>query len=186
MKKIEYIYDLIDKSNVTLIGYSFGVERIKDELISKIPCYKLGEISSSFSIKSYLRDFKLEKILNNEYFNFKYLVFDINDIRTDVDIMSRIKTIKGIINSIREDMYKVKVPYKLIISCPVFKSIADLNTFTGGTSPLYLADFAFVIQDPKLLSSYNIKVIKNRHDIERDILVSIDDIKQYNYLVNQD
>lgn len=108
MKDISYIYEMIEKSDITLIGYTYKVEKIKDEFISKLPCIKLGEINSSFSIKSFLRDVKINQLLDNfEYF--KYLVIDINDIRIsengDVS-MERTKIIKNIIETIRQDMYK--------------------------------------------------------------------------------
>lgn len=207
MRQIDYIYDLIDKSDITLIGYTFKVERIKDELISKLPCFKLGEISSSFSLKAYMRDIKLDQILGEgEYF--KWLVLDIGDITipTDKDMLGRAKIIERVISNIREDMYKLyrelshnslgsdfddpeshieekyETPYKLIVTAPMYKSSSehDINNFTGGSRPMYMSDFAFVIQEPKLFNKSTIKVIKNRHDIEMSN-ISLDGLKEYKY-----
>lgn len=210
MKQIDYIYDLIDKSDVTLIGYTFKVERIKDELISKLPCFKLGEISSSFSFKAYMRDIKLGQILDDVKY-FKYIILDISDIRTPndsnkYDMMGKAKIIESVISTIRDDMYKMynemcnndlgsdfddpdnhidvkyETPYKLIVTTPMYKSSPDhdINNFTGGSRPMYMSDFAFVIQEPKLFGEPVIKVIKNRHGIENSN-ISIDGLKEYKY-----
>jgi len=209
MKQIDYIFDLIEKSDVTLIGYTHRVENIKDEIISKMPCYKLGEISSSFSLKAYMRDIKLNQILEDgEYF--KYIVLDIGDIRivddNKLNPMGRVKLIERIISNIREDMYKLynevcgndlgsdfddpeshveekfETPYKLIVTTPLYRSSVehDIKNFTGGSKPLYMSDFAFVIQEPKLLIKSNIKVIKNRHDVDIDN-ISLEGLKEYKY-----
>lgn len=156
---------MIEKSDITLIGYTFKVEKIKDEFISKLPCIKLGKINSSFSIKSYLRDIKLNQILDGVGY-FKYLVIDVSDIITtgSVDILiEKTKVIKNIIDTIKIDMYKsypksddlgyddpdshtpieFEIPYKLIIASPLYKSILSLdssdliNNFMGG-DPNYI------------------------------------------------
>jgi hypothetical protein len=54
----EYLFELINQSKITLLGYTFKEERIKDEIISKVSHYELPEINSSFSIISYIRDSK--------------------------------------------------------------------------------------------------------------------------------
>lgn len=213
MKDIGYIYEMIEKSDITLIGYTFKVERIKDEFISKLPCIMVGEINSSFSIKAFLRDIKLNQILDDgEYF--KYLVIDISDIITSGDkniSMERTKLIKSIIETIRVDMYKsypkgddlgsdfddpdahatveFETPYKLIITSPLYKSPSGLNNsdlvnnFMGGTRTMYMADFAFTINEPKLFGSPSIKVMKNRHDFD-NIEISFDKLTDYNYICN--
>ena len=62
-KEIEYLFELINNSKISLLGYTFKEERIKDELISKIPHIELQEVSSSFSILSYIRDSKIDTLL---------------------------------------------------------------------------------------------------------------------------
>jgi len=209
MDNINYIFDLIQKSDVTLIGYTYRVENIKDEIISKMPCYRLGEINSSFSFKAYMRDIKINQILDDLAY-FKYIVLDIADVRVSSDDgvlnpLSRVKLIERLISNIRQDKLcneafgnylgsdfddpeshveeKFETPYKLIITTPLYKQPSnehDIKSFTGGSKPLYMADFAFVIKEPKLLTKSNIKVIKNRHDYERDN-ISLDGLKEYKY-----
>ena len=53
MKQIEYFFELIQKSNISLLGYRFKQERLKDEIISKLPHLVVPEINSSFSFKSF-------------------------------------------------------------------------------------------------------------------------------------
>lgn len=56
---------LIERSKITTIGYNFEDERIKDELISNFNCVEIKEIDSSFSFKSFLRNQKLNHILDD-------------------------------------------------------------------------------------------------------------------------
>ena len=108
MKDISYIFDLLKKSDVSLLGYRFKQERIKDEIISKLPHLVVPEIDSSFSFKSFLRDLKLESILENgeSVKRPEYIVLDLNDIRfKSDDLGSRQKQIGNIIQNIRQDLY---------------------------------------------------------------------------------
>ena len=107
MKGIEYFFELIQKSDISLLGYRFKQERLKDEIISKLPHLVVPEIDSSFSFKSFLRDLKLESILENgdTVNNPEYLVLDLNDIRFNSDDLGgRQNQIGNIINKIREDL----------------------------------------------------------------------------------
>jgi trehalose/maltose hydrolase-like predicted phosphorylase len=54
MKSLNDLFDLIKQSDVTLIGYTFQDEKIKDELISNFNYIDVVEIDSSFSFKSLL------------------------------------------------------------------------------------------------------------------------------------
>jgi hypothetical protein len=179
---ISHIYETIDNSNITFIGYTYKVERIKDEFISKLPCVKLGEIDSSFSFKVYMRDSKINQILGDGYY-FKYIVLNIADIRLD-NYIHRSNLIKRIISDIREDMYKLysdekfETAYKLIVTAP---GDFDINNFTGGSGPLYMADFAFVIKVPKLFGEPSIKILKNRNGIDNNE-VSLDNLTNYKYI----
>jgi hypothetical protein len=119
MKNIEYFFELIQKSNVSLLGYRFKQERLKDEIISKLPHLVVPEINSSFSFKSFLRDLKLQSILETgeTVNNPEYLVLDLNDIVfKSGDLGGRQTQIGNILNKIREDMYfGPELPYKLLI-----------------------------------------------------------------------
>ena len=87
MKNIEYFFELIQKSDISLLGYRFKQERLKDEIISKLPHLVVPEINSSFSFKSFLRDLKLQSILetSDTVNNPEYLVLDLNNIKFDTD-----------------------------------------------------------------------------------------------------
>lgn len=186
------IYDLIGKSDVTLIGYTYKVERIKDELISKIPCYKLGEISSSFSLKSIIRDIKLNQILEDESFKyFKYIILDIGDVVNNdnkkLDTIGRNELVELITRNIRNEMMNLcGEVYRLIITTPLNRSLINssdplgVTNFTGGSKPLFMSDVAFIIQEPNIATNSTIKIIKNRHGIMRDS-ISLDGLKEYKY-----
>ena len=202
MKQIEYFFELIQKSDISLLGYRFKQERLKDEIISKLPHLVVPEINSSFSFKSFLRDLKLQSILetSDSVNNPEYFVLDLNNIKFDTkDLGSRQTQIGNILNKIREDMYSEysgvypqKTPYKLLILTSLYSSgknddDASITNFSGGNRPLgqskqwltAMSDVTIVIQEESM------KVIKNRFGNDGDdILISFDKLKQYNYICN--
>jgi hypothetical protein len=193
MKDIEYFFELIQKSDISLLGYRFKQERLKDEIISKLPHLVVPEIDSSFSFKSFLRDLKLKSILEtgDTVNNPEYLVLDLNEIvfKSD-DLGSRQNQIGNIINKIREDMYSnfssgypQTPPYKLLILTSLYssglKNVDDtsITNFSGGSQPIYMSDVAIVMQEESM------KVIKNRFD-DNNIDISYNKLKDYNYICN--
>jgi hypothetical protein len=83
MENIDYFFNILEKSDISLLGYSFKNERVKDEIISKIPHVEIQEIDSSFSFKSFLRNEKLNHLFeegNLPNSNAKWFVLDINNI----------------------------------------------------------------------------------------------------------
>jgi hypothetical protein len=193
MKNIEYFFELIQKSDISLLGYRFKQERLKDEIISKLPHLVVPEIDSSFSFKSFLRDLKLQSILETgEVNNPEYLVLDLNNIRFDTkDLGGRQTQISNILNKIREDMYSEyssiypqTPPYKLLILTSLYSSgnnidDASITNFKGGSKPIYMSDLVIVMEEESM------KVIKNRFgENGDDILVSFDKLKDYNYICN--
>jgi hypothetical protein len=195
MKDIGYLFELLSQSDISLLGYRFKQERLKDEIISKLPHLVVPEIDSSFSFKSFLRDLKLESILENgdTVNNPEYLVLDLNDIRFNSDDLGgRQNQIGNILNKIREDLYSnfssgypQTPPYKLLMLTSLYssglKNVDDVNitNFKGGSKPIYMSDVAIVMQEESM------KVIKNRFgENGDDILVSFDKLKDYNYICN--
>jgi hypothetical protein len=194
MKNIEYFFELIQKSDISLLGYRFKQERLKDEIISKLPHMVVSEIDSSFSFKSFLRDLKIQSVLEtgDDVNNPEYLVLDLNDIRfKSEDLGSRQRQISIIIDKIREDLYSnysgvypQTPPYKLLILTTLYSSGMNsddnsITNFKGGSKPIYVSDVAIVIQEESM------KVIKNRFgENGDDILVSFDKLKDYNYICN--
>lgn len=193
MKNIEYFFELIQKSDISLLGYRFKQERLKDEIISKLPHLVVPEIDSSFSFKSFLRDLKLQSILEtgNTVNNTEYLVLDLNEIifKSD-DLGGRQNQIGNIINKIREDLYSnysgvypQTPPYKLLMLTSLYSSgmknvdDASITNFKGGSKPIYVSDVAIVMEEESM------KVIKNRFD-DNNIDISYNKLKDYNYICN--
>jgi hypothetical protein len=177
METIDYLYDLISKNETTLIGYRFSDERIKDEIISNLGGTKTIDLSSSFSMKSILRDIKIDQVLNEEE-KIDYLLLDINDIRnsyieqrnfTNEDI-SRAGIIKNIIYDVRDCLRDSRngkdiSDIKLVITCPLQSNGLNrdnnmIDAFMGGSSPLYSSDLAVIITQNN--KDKIIKIIKNR------------------------
>ena len=194
MRDIGYLFDLLRKSDISLLGYRFKQERLKDEIISKLPHLVVPEIDSSFSFKSFLRDLKLKSILEtgDTVNNPEYLVLDLNEIRfNSEDLGGRQNQIGNIIDKIREDLYSnysgvypQTPPYKLLMLTSLYSSgknfdDASITNFKGGSKPIYVSDVAIVIQEESM------KVIKNRFgENGDDILVTFDKLKDYNYICN--
>jgi hypothetical protein len=188
METIDYLYDLISKNEVSLIGYRFADERIKDEIISNLGRTKTIDLSSSFSMKSIIRDMKINQVLNEKE-EFEYLLLDINDIRntyieqrnfTNEDL-SRASVIKNVIYDIRSCLRDSRngkdiCDIKLILTCPL--NTNGLNkgndSFMGGSTPLYYADLAMIITQQS--SDKVIQVIKNRNG-DSDKIIKYDSIK---------
>lgn len=177
METLDYLYDLISVNEVTLIGYRFSDERIKDEIISNLGRTEVIDLSSSFSMKSIFRDMKIGQVLNDEQ-KIDYLLLDINDIRiffkdrnfTDKDIILS-RGIEETIYPIRECLRDSRngkdiCDIKLIITCPLNTTTSSshksgLDSFMCGSSPLYCSDLGLMItqkNDEKI-----IKIIKNRN-----------------------
>jgi len=192
MKNIEYFFELIQKSDISLLGYRFKQERLKDEIISKLPHLVVPEIDSSFSFKSFLRDLKIKSILEtgDTVNNPEYLVLDLNEIRFKSDYLGdRQNQIGNIINKIREDLYSnysdvypQTPPYKLLILTSLYSSgknvdDASITNFKGGSKPIYVSGVVIVMEEESM------KVIKNRFD-DNNIDISYNKLKDYNYICN--
>jgi len=168
MKSIEYLYDLIGQSHFTTIGYTFQDERLKDELISRLPNFRLKELtsSSSFSfnnikqeIKQKVRENRLDCLLDNtdEFIDipkFDYIVVDLEDIPPRVKdkddgytSMHRSNQIRNLLENLRSD--SIKNDYKVIFTAPTYKTLSDYpkDQLEGGSSSMYMADLVIMIKD---------------------------------------
>ena len=188
MEDISYFFNILEKSDISLLGYTFKNERVKDEIISKIPHVEIKEIDSSFSFKNYLRDEKLKYLFEGSDMSDikvpKWFVLDINNITSKL-LINKVKLIKEVLNNIRRymysDTYGIEDPfYKLIITCPLQKTSSDfdIHSFSGGNTPIYISDFVCAINDDKGLF-----VMKNRHD-DNDKKISLGGLKDYTYICN--
>ena len=175
MKTLNDLFDLIKQSTMTLVGYTFENERIKDELISNFNYIEIDEIDSSFSFKSFLRDLKLKSILENTSVkNPEYLVLDLNNIRLKSDDLGdRQRQIGALVQHLGAQLYTDvsefpgKPQFKIILTTSLYRSGVnslgnDIQNFRGGGGPLYASDLAFTISNDK------IKVIKNRFGYDGD------------------
>jgi len=186
MKSINKIFECLKESNLTMIGYKYQDERIKDELISKLPHIEIFEFDSSFSVMKDLtrtiRDEKIDSVLDGKGFsNVEFVVVDLGnfntqkyDLSTSLGSMSRSRSISEFIGKMREELMETK--YSLIILSPVNSNlIGESSSFGGGNRGVYMADVVYVIQGEK------INIMKNRLGSD-NITVSLDDLKDYKYI----
>ncbi len=183
MKTITHLYELLEKSDISMIGYTYKNEILKDQIISKIPHMSVGEVDiDSFNIKQYLRDIKINQILENRE-PYKWLVLDIGQMKfSSKDNMEFSKSLSFLIGTIRSELYrawsehqrtsigldfddpeshkqeeeKFKTPFKLLITTPIYKSSPEfeISNFTGGSSTIYTSDLVFVIQDSSISDKF--------------------------------
>lgn len=187
MKNIEDLFELVKQSDMTLVGYTFENERIKDELISNFNYVEIEKVDSSFSLRSFLRDLKLKSILENDSVkNPEYLVLDLNNIRfKSDDLGDRQRQIGALVEHLRAQLYTDvseftgKSQFKIILTTSLYRSGVnslgnDIQNFRGGGGPLYASDLAFIISNDK------IKVIKNRFGIDNyEILYNTKQIVEF-------
>ena len=163
--------NLIKESPFTLIGYTFKDERIKDELISNFNYVEIKEIDSSFSFKSFLRNEKLNHILDGGK-KFDYILLDLNNILpTSYDpskVFSRVGFIRNVLEKLRERIWVEGEPqYKIIVTSPLNKTLdkSEIGSFVGGNQPIYMSDLVVV------LKGQTAKVIKNRNGSDGDYIL---------------
>ena len=155
---------LINESPITLIGYSFRDERVKDELISNLNYLDVGIIDWSFSFKSFIRDFKINCILSDSDFILpEYIIVDVNniDIHRDNSLLRANK-----IQSFIQDSLINNLKTTVIITSPINKHLESgyqTTNFSGGNRLLYFSSLALSIDD------YKVKVIKNRAGVENTV-----------------
>ena len=162
---------LIEESPFTLIGYTFKDERIKDELISNFNYVEIKEIDSSFSFKSFLRNEKLNQVLDSGK-KFDYVLLDLNNILPisydPSKVFNRVGFIRNVLEKLRERIWVEGEPqYKIIITSALNKTFDkdEIGSFVGGNQPIYMADLVIVLKENLA------KVIKNRNGSEGDYIL---------------
>ena len=140
-------------------------------MISNFNYVEIREIDSSFSFKSFLRNEKLNHILDDGK-KFDYILLDLNNILpTAYDpskVFNRVGFIRNVLEKLRERIWVEGEPqYKIIITSPVNKNLEndDIGNFIGGDRPIYMSELAMVINGEK------VKVIKNRNGENRDYIL---------------
>lgn len=168
MKPLKDLCNLIEESKFTLIGYTFQDERIKDELISNFNYVEIKEINSSFSFKSFLRELKLNQVLDDQK-NFEYILLDLNNILPETESynISKFNRLRNILEKLREMVWIEKIQYKIIVTSPVYRNSKEISTdnFAGGNQTIYMSELAMVINGEK------VKVIKNRNGENGDYIL---------------
>lgn len=181
--QINKLYDLINKSSLTLIGYSFKDEMIKDKLISKLNPYFIESIDDEFSLTSYIRDLKINEILSSKhYFGGNFLVVDTNIISIPIDRNAFVGVNKAkFLRKLSEDLRVASklLGYIPIMTAPLYQSVSydnGVHNFSGGSGPMYVSDLVITFNNKKS----KLQVIKNRNGDNFDI--SYDELKSFLYI----
>ena len=191
MLDISYFYKSIDNSDISLLGYNFKNERVKDEIISKISHSEIKEIDSSFSFRQLIRNQKLDNVLNSTPSKeISHLILDLKNIKFSENALSRKQHIDYTISLLREEMYSQVSSslfkpndfpnFRLLILSPLnsFASKETMFNFVGGNTTLYVSDFASVVREDSL------EILKNRFEYNTVNKISLENLKNYHYICN--
>lgn len=165
------LLNLVKESDFTLIGFKLRHERIKDEFISHFSSIEIDEIGPSFSFKTFVRNSKIESVLETESYikSPDFIIINLNNIIIEKEsyTLGRQKVIKNIISGIKKDLSNTQ--YKVIFTCYINSSMnsnnGDIANFSSGSLPLYESNLVISISDNK------IKVLKNRFGKDGDDIV---------------
>jgi hypothetical protein len=156
-------------SRITTIGFTWKSERLKDDIISQLNYIDCGEIdTSTFSLKSLLRDININSLLDGEKTP-EYILIDLMNLKFDTSknsnqYVTRARTIQNLLIQIQDELFNINdenQKIKLILTTSLNSSYVS-DEFFGGTDPLYASDLVFTISD-------NIKILKNRFDETKSI-----------------
>jgi hypothetical protein len=167
MQNIEHLYELMSQSRITTIGFTWKYEGLKDDIISQLNYIDCGEIdTSTFSLKSLVRDIKINSLLDGEK-KPEYILIDLMNLKFDISKNSHASTIQNLLIHELFNINGENQKIKLIFTTSLYSSyVSDedngIPNFFGGTDTLYVSDLVFTISD-------NIKIIKNRFDETKSI-----------------
>lgn len=169
----EDLYKEISQSDITVIGYSFESEYLKDKLISKLNHIKIEELDPDFCFKRFLRDQKIGSVLSQNSLP-EFIVVDLDLLKRE-KVGKRIYPIqaevRGFLYKLRDALYSDRLTIdetfllerprvsttKMIITTSLYTRPTDVGlNFSGGNEPIYIADLAMTINNG------TIKIIKNR------------------------
>lgn len=158
----ETLYEMINQSDLTLIGYTYKDERIKDALLSQIKPIQVGKVKASFSIRQHIRDIKIDEVLSTSpFYNGKLIHIDLNDIEFDGGenySLKRARSLRSFILELREQC--INIGYKAIMTSALYQTMSNdtkIHNFMGGSSPMYASDLIIKFE------SGDLKIIKNRY-----------------------
>jgi hypothetical protein len=154
---MEEIYEFISKSNITTLGYSYSYERKKDDFLSNIPHYKIENYNPYEKLTSYIRDQKINSILNetNDPSKHKTIVLDLGNLFIKGGDRKFI-VVRRMVEYLRN--FSIENGINIIITVPTYTRITD-DSIGVDSSLMYAADFVLTI-------SGKLKVLKNRYSLD--------------------
>lgn len=164
---MEEIYNLIDRSKFTLVGYNFRDQKLKDYFMSKIPYFEIKEINTYFSLTSLIREVKIESLFKDVDVP-KYILIDINNTTSLSDKNIIFFSIRSIILEFSK-LLSIS-GFKLIVTIPTYAGLSkDSICISGGNSLMYISDLVLNINDNC------INVVKNRYGNNIKIPIDLND-----------
>lgn len=160
----ETLYEMINQSDLTLIGYTYKDERIKDALLSQIKPIQVGKVKASFSIRQHIRDIKIDEVLSTSpFYNGKLIHIDLNDIEFDGGenySLKRARSLRSFILELREQC--INIGYKAIMTSALYQTMSNDTKIHN-----FMVQYANIAQNTSDLiikfESGDLKIIKNRY-----------------------
>lgn len=160
------IINLLNKSSVSLIGFSYKYEREVHGLLSNFNYKNINEFNS---LKTIIRELRISSILDNE--ETEFIVINIGDMKLSESHTSMAKTIRDKVSDIINDNLRGKI--KVIITTPINIDISNY----ASNQPVYNlhSNTLTYISDVVMIFDSKIKIIKNRFlDINKKEPIYID------------
>lgn len=181
---IEDLFEWIELSRFTVVGYDFRSGTIKDELMSKLPSLKLEIVDSSFSLRAEIvresRERKADFLLEGKEYEIpRFAVIDMTTFRLNMDNYAQMSRFA---EKLRAEAIEMDMP--AIVIRPVNSSPSD-DISIGPNQIMYVADLAIAITGDKeyRTRSSRIKVLKNRYGHQdRKMNVSLEEAKYFKYI----
>jgi len=175
MDNVELLYDYFSKSNISVIGYTTSTEKTKDKIISKISHVIINDIDPSICFKQFIRNKRIDSLLNNLDSNYSYIVIDLDEITWNSSRLSISELIHNFLIDVANSILNTN--YKLIITSHLIRDIHSNTTTFRSYSVLLLSNFFCVIENDY------IRVIKNGYSSEK--IISLNGLEDYEYECNK-
>jgi hypothetical protein len=161
MRNVDDLIALVNKSPITFIASPHG-EKWSDEFLLNFNYLKIDNLNSSFCFKEFVRNVKIENLLENRS-QPNFFLIDIDDIPFDGESLGdQWRQITLILTKLEDGIYESgknfpnNPEFRILITCSTYDSIREDNHYVSGNKALYMSDLAIVFHQ------HVAKVVKSR------------------------
>lgn len=173
---IDYLYEVLELSRITLIGYSCVNEQIKDKIISKIPYLEYNINSNLYQT---IRELKLNSLINGvKYKSPKYILIDYDKCYDSSFDSGKYEGYRSYFE--RElNLLRLNINFRIIVLSNNFKYVNSASLgVTCGDRVIRISDVMLSIKEEYIVIS------KNRYGGGNGNIIEFDGLEEYNYICN--